>query len=175
MTYSNDTLPSEIAHILKSGAKIASRYVTPSLVPQSLKAEAIYSGDSHYTPPPERKVSIRDIATTKTVVHEIAHDIEHSSDKMRLNVWRFLEKRAKQGKRMLTSEYFNDTKYSKHDYIYLDRWEELGGEAYTGRFYPDGSTEILSTGIVRLHEDPAKFYDQDPEYFQFVVKTLKKW
>jgi hypothetical protein len=174
VTYSNDTLPLEIAKILKSGAKLVSRYVTPNLVPQSLTAEIIFSGDPHYDSE-TRTIFIRENGFPATVTHEIAHDIEHSSHEMRIKVASFLIRRSRGGKEMPTSEYFNDPKYLKGDTIYFDRWKELGGEVYTGRMYPDGSTEILSTGITRLHEDPAKFYNQDPEFFQFVVKTLREW
>ncbi|MCX6848226.1 MAG: hypothetical protein NTY98_04845 [Verrucomicrobia bacterium] len=55
-----------------------------------------------------------------------------------------------------------------------DRFEELGGKHYMGRFYPgaDG-TEILTMGIERLHRGPVDFYVNDPEYFEFVIKTLQ--
>lgn len=174
IVYSNNKLPAEIAEILRNGAEIASCYIAPNLVPQNLRTEIIYSGDSNYNPE-NRTIYIRDIATASSVMHEISHDVEHSSYKMRSNVVRFLMKRAKSGEEILTSAYLNNPKYSNQDKIYKDRWEELGGDSYTGRFYPDGSTEILSTGIERLHRNPAKFYATDREFFIFVVTTLREW
>ncbi|EDY18428.1 hypothetical protein CfE428DRAFT_4212 [Chthoniobacter flavus Ellin428] len=54
-----------------------------------------------------------------------------------------------------------------------DHFKDFGGDAYAGRKYPDKSTEVLTMGIERLHADPALFAEQDPEYFTFVVNTLR--
>jgi len=37
------------------------------------------------------------------------------------------------------------------------------------------ATEILTTGMKRLHSDPLLFLRTDPEFFSFVVKTLRDW
>jgi len=62
----------------------------------------------------------------------------------------------------------------KGEYAYKDRWKELGGDHYCGKI-DTGSTEILSMGLPRLHRDPARFAREDPEYFSFVVNTLRMW
>ena len=43
---------------------------------------------------------------------------------------------------------------------------------YVGKQYGDNS-EILSMGIQALHEDPVKFFKNDPEYANFVVSVLQ--
>ena len=56
---------------------------------------------------------------------------------------------------------------------YKDKWVDRDGDAYSGKDYGERATEILTMGIERLHADPIKFYRSDPEYFEFVVKTLQ--
>lgn len=65
--------------------------------------------------------------------------------------------------------------YADHEIAYEDRWAALGGDVYTGKVYPQelSATEILTTGIVRLHRNPALFAATDPEYFHFVINTLR--
>ena len=64
--------------------------------------------------------------------------------------------------------------YKPEEKTLLDCWEILGGRAYSGKVC-DRGTEILTTGIQRLHLDPLRFAEQDPEYFSMVVSTLRKW
>jgi hypothetical protein len=47
-----------------------------------------------------------------------------------------------------------------------------GGDVYSGKDHPH-YTEILTTGIERLHADPALFAEQDKGFFTFVVNTLR--
>ena len=61
------------------------------------------------------------------------------------------------------------------DDVLLDKWAARGGEAYTGRDYRSGHTEILTKGIQRLALDSAKFYVLDPEYFEFIVTIFRGW
>ena len=66
-----------------------------------------------------------------------------------------------------------------HDAMgFRDKWWARGGDHYTGRFYADNSgniigTEVLTTGLQRLHTSPIEFFTSDPEFFDFVITTLR--
>ncbi len=69
--------------------------------------------------------------------------------------------------------------YGRQEVALEDQWEELGGRLYSGKVYlnrrtgADFATEILSIGLQRLYENPAEFFLNDPEYFAFVVDSLR--
>ena len=46
-------------------------------------------------------------------------------------------------------------------------------EDYTGKLYKHDSSEVLSMGIQKLHDDPIAFATGDPSHFNFVVNTLR--
>jgi hypothetical protein len=52
-----------------------------------------------------------------------------------------------------------------------DRFPAGGMSSYAGKFYPS-ATEVLSMGLERLYRDPAKFAEQDAEYFKLIVGIL---
>jgi hypothetical protein len=84
----------------------------------------------------------------------------------------FLKKRA-EGQKAQSLKRLTGGNYSRDEKAYKDKWEELGGRVYTGKVYPD-ATEILTMGIERLDRNPAEFYQSDPEFFEFVIKTLQQ-
>jgi hypothetical protein len=61
-----------------------------------------------------------------------------------------------------------------------DDFEKAFGERawYVGKHYSDGkggvfSTEIISMGVERLHQNAKSFIQQDPEYAAFVIHALR--
>jgi hypothetical protein len=44
---------------------------------------------------------------------------------------------------------------------------------YVGKDYAHGTTEVLSMGIQKLHDNPLEFMKKDPEYFEFVISVLQ--
>lgn len=107
------------------------------------------------------------------VAHEIVHDVEERHPEIKKAALAFLMKRADEGGTVILSELTG--KPEDTDLVYLDKWRERGGLDYTGRVYKDGGTEILTTGIQRLGQDAALFFEQDPEFFEFIVKTFHAW
>ena len=48
-------------------------------------------------------------------------------------------------------------------------------EGYTGKFYSDGFSEVISMGAQHLFEDPERFYKESRDHFDFTVAALKGW
>jgi hypothetical protein len=107
----------------------------------------------------------------------VAHEVTHATEQQNISLLRmardFLLKRANGEKAQKLSKLTGNKRYKAHEIAYKDKWVDRGGDAYSGKDYGDRATEILTMGIERLHEDPVKFYRSDPEYFEFVVKTLQ--
>ena len=85
----------------------------------------------------------------------------------------FLWKRAQGEKPKLLFELDAKGDYDADEVAYEDEWIKKGGNPYAGKYMPTGGTEILTVGIERLHNNPALFMLTDPEYFDFVVSTLR--
>ena len=107
-----------------------------------------------------------------TVAHEITHVIEMDKKDVLKKSMEFLHKRGK-GQKPKSLKKLTGINYRKWEVAYEDDWAKLGGNVYSGKIYND-ATEILTMGIERLHENPIKFYRTDPEYFEFVVRTLQE-
>ena len=107
----------------------------------------------------------------------VAHEVTHATEQQNISLLRmardFLLKRANGEKAQKLSKLTGNKRYEAHEIAYKDKWVDRGGDAYSGKDYGDRATEILTMGIERLHEDPVKFYRSDPEYFEFIVKTLQ--
>jgi hypothetical protein len=157
---------------IKGGIEIVKRYVSKNLLTD---ARIFPTKDIRaFADSALKEVYINKKFTDASVVaHEITHLIERNTKTVTAASRGFLSKRAngetaKQLKRLAPG-----LGYKANEKAFKDKWEELGGDVYTGKDYPI-STEILTMGIERLHKDPVKFYQTDPEYFEFVVKTLQQ-
>ena len=112
------------------------------------------------------------ITDASVVAHEITHVTEVRGGVLQ-KALDFLALRSKGEKPVSLKKLTGVKSYKKWEFAYKDKWVELGGRAYAGKIYPD-ATEILTMGIERLHKNPAQFYKTDPQYFEFVIKTLQK-
>jgi len=156
---------------IQNGIKISERYTSKDILPKIVRiyttneerAFARSSVDSIF-------VNTR-LTSESTVAHEITHLLEKDPAILKLSK-DFLNKRAK-GEQPKSLRRMTGLKYKSTEKAYKDDWEKLGGNVYAGKLYPQ-ATEILTMGIERLHEDPFRFYKQDPDYFEFVVKTLQQ-
>lgn len=52
-------------------------------------------------------------------------------------------------------------------------WKDRFLNAYTGRQYKSGATEVLSTGLENLFSNPYKFAQLDPEHFAFTIDAIR--
>jgi hypothetical protein len=139
----------------------------------SAKVE-IRAGRAYYDP--STQTAVVRAGDVKTTIHELAHHIECSDPEILAECRAFLRSRAKPGEKprslaVLTGNGF----YRPSEIAIEDDWVAKGGSVYMGKVYPDaaGATEILTMGLERLYEDPVGFARQDPDYFQFILKTLR--
>jgi hypothetical protein len=148
---------------------IVERYTSKDLLPKiianktrSQRAYAIFN-----------EIYINEKYTGASVVaHEITHATEMGNKEVLRAAMDFLKKRA-EGQKAQSLKSLTGASYRRDEKAYKDKWEELGGRVYTGKIYPD-ATEVLTMGIERLHRNPGEFYQSDPEFFEFVIKTLQK-
>ena len=107
-----------------------------------------------------------------TLIHEFGHHLESSDQGIFNAVTEFYLKRTYNDKIQRLAEVtgvnfgFNET-FKKDNFI----------EDYTGKVYVSGdkltSTEIVSTGLQYLYEDPIQFYNKDPEHYMLIKNILE--
>ena len=151
------------------GISIVERYTAKTILPKVIAKKT--SDQRAYAL--LKYIFINETASgSSTVAHEITHITEMQNNGVLQASMDFLKKRAgKEKPRSLKRLTGGD--YGRDEKAYKDKWEELGGRVYTGKVYPD-ATEILTMGIERLDRNPAEIYQSDPEFFEFVIKTLQQ-
>lgn len=118
-------------------------------------------------------IFIKKTTDASVVAHEVTHATEQQNSELLKKAREFLMKRANGEKPQKLRKLTGNKQYKVQEIAYKDKWVDLGGDVYSGKDYGERATEILTMGIERLHADPIKFYRSDPEYFEFVVKTLQ--
>jgi len=169
-------IPAAIQAVVQEGRNIVESYIHPAILPKSSfvtekKNRSFHSkGVSH----------LSSVATGSVAAHEIVHGIEfqfsHVLDKTRT----FLAQRAAGKAPVKLKSLFPAINYKPIEITFEDEWTARGGHPYSGKLYsltksPQHAyaTEILTMGIERLHANPALFAHTDPDYFKFVVNTLR--
>jgi len=163
-------IPPEYAKLVERGREILAAYVHPGLLPKPLTVER---GTGTRAKAGRGGMKLVPTSTAKTFVHEGLHLVEESHPEVLAACQEFLRSRT-QGETPEPLDVLTGNADYKGEYAYKDRWKELGGDHYCGKI-DTGSTEILTMGLPRLHRDPARFAREDPEYFSFVVNTLRMW
>ena len=80
----------------------------------------------------------------------------------------FLDKRGAGETPTFLNDLQPDRKYDKTEKVFKDKFLD----PYCGKIYSDNSTEIVSMGLQYLTENPGKFADEDPEYFDLMIDIL---
>jgi len=152
------------------GLNIIQRYTSKNLLPKIKIASTRKSREE--ADPSIGKIYIRADSDPSTVAHEITHLTETQNSNVLNEARKFLAKRANGQKAVSLKRLTGINAYRSWEVAYEDEWEKLGGRVYTGKYYSN-ATETLTMGIERLHANPLKFRQTDPDYFEFVVKTLQ--
>jgi SPP1 gp7 family putative phage head morphogenesis protein len=111
-------------------------------------------------------------ASESTILHEITHAIEYAVPDISTKTRQFLRKRADGEEVEKLSKLTGNPNYRDDEVAWKDKWVEKGGDHYMGKKYIGAPTEILTMGIERLVKDADAFRRKDPEYFEFMVRTL---
>lgn len=156
-----------MAHAQK-GAEIVERYTHAKLLPSvkviTLRGNRAYhqSGTIHINP--------------RTKPDVVAHEITHATEKQTPAVLKaslaFLAHRAG-GQPTKSLRRLTGDNYRADERAWEDEWFLRGYHHYCGKDYGGTATELLTMGIQRLHANPLSFYERDPEYFAFVLRTLQ--
>lgn len=108
--------------------------------------------------------------------HEVGHHLESQIPGAQKKVNDFLDKRLAGEKPVSLREKFGD-RYRPDEMGAKDNFDKLFDREstayYVGKRYIDGGTEVLSMGLQLLHDDPKKFAERDPEYFDLIISILQ--
>jgi SPP1 gp7 family putative phage head morphogenesis protein len=107
----------------------------------------------------------------KDIVHEFGHKLEDINDNVRNAAQEFLRKRALEDPDGLRS--LNDIVGTNKFNPAESAWKDKFLSPYMGKYYSDGSTEIISKGLELMWQDPMRLMTKDPEYFDFIVDIIR--
>ncbi len=107
---------------------------------------------------------------TAQYVHEVGHALERSSPHIQQRAIEFLDYRRGMGEKE------QPLGTGPGETAWFDRWQN----PYTGKLYRNAqggitTTELLSTGLQQIYEDPLGMLERDPEFFRFIVGVLRGW
>lgn len=175
-----DTTSKAIRATASGGNEIVSRYTAPSLLENVKVTVNKTAGRAFHR---SGGIYLSTGADASTAAHEIMHAIELQNPEVKKAAAEFLLSRGAGEKPERLSK-LTGIAYGSDEVALQDKWAERGGKLYCGKVYswteePQKAadiraTEILTMGIERLHEDPVEFYMRDRDYYEFVVRTLRK-
>ena len=104
------------------------------------------------------------VSPENITVHELGHFIEHVNPRARREAQAFLRQRTEGEKLTRIYKYIRGNKEVG--------WKDKFMDHYAGRHYEWGTTEIISMGMQWLRQCPLKFFQEDPEYFELMMKIV---
>jgi hypothetical protein len=178
------TRNTDVLGIVRRGADHVSQFVHPELIrPVSIAAAALRPGGRAFYSPALREINISPDNTAAIAAHEILHGIEHQNPDVLRATAAFLLRRAPGEQPQTLRQLTGFSYYPATEIALEDDWKRRGGTHYAGRLYskngkPEAesilATEILTTGFERFLDDPVGFYRDDPDWFTFLIRTLRR-
>lgn len=104
----------------------------------------------------------------ETFLHEFGHHLEDNNERIRDLVIKFRKGRIGNEELRTLREITKRNSYGQSE----KAWKDNFFDAYVGRFYREGSTEILSMGIEAMYKNPLLFLQQDPEHFELILRIM---
>lgn len=107
---------------------------------------------------------------TRTVVHEMAHAIEHQIHGKAARMYRAFRSAERDGFGSLKlPKMQNVTPGEPSEVGWADQWMSK----YTGKYYSSGSTEVISMLTEELYADAYGLMLKDPRAFDFIIDTMR--
>ena len=110
--------------------------------------------------------------TSMALWHEFGHHIEYSQDQYREAAREYLISRSLPGSRLQSLRRITGNKeYDRSERAYVT---DLGLGPYVGKYYPDGTTEVISMGL-EMFQNPNSmldFMEKDYDHFLFTLGIL---
>jgi hypothetical protein len=116
-------------------------------------------------------IFLDDVDGKTVVVHEMGHWLEDWDAAVRRKATDFLNARTAGEQAELLVQITGNNAYRPNEVSKRDKFLD----AYAGKIYSDGSTEIVSMGVQWMYVDPEWFARKDPAYFDFIWKLLRGW
>jgi SPP1 gp7 family putative phage head morphogenesis protein len=119
-----------------------------------------------------RRIYLANDEDISTILHEMMHSLEYSRPEVSRRSKAFLKKRGAGQEPVSLRKLTGNSGYKANEIAVEDKFLERGGSHYMGKIYNRESSEILTMGVERLLNDPTSFYQQDKEYFNFMIEIL---
>ncbi len=134
----------------------------------SIEISELGAGGRAYTSRGANMVWIADEDAVDVLIHELGHNFEFNNEFMQYSAKKHLEDRtAGEAVEKLKDIYggnYRDNELTKKDKFF---------NAYIGKQYSDGSTEVTSMALQYLYKDPLALYEKDPELFTWIVNAVR--
>lgn len=104
----------------------------------------------------------------RVLYHEFGHQLEHSNPEIRRACQQFLFDRTR-GESSQQLSKVSGRHYNKHEMTKKDKFFD----AYVGKQYGSGDTEVLSMGLAEIMDNPVTFAEKDPEHFDLICDILQ--
>jgi hypothetical protein len=120
------------------------------------------------------EVNLNQNSNARTVIHEVGHRLEYENTGWMKYDNDFHYSRTQHEGAKALKEIYPHSGYEDGETTYENDWQSLGGTAYSGKLYSDRATEILTTGLERMYENPLEFALKDPDFFSHVFKVIRE-
>lgn len=127
---------------------------------------------------PGTGIYVPDEDSVSTFIHEMGHQLEGRTPKTLSNALEFVRYRIEDAGTPNVSmreatgiKSYHETEIGNEDSF--GKALTRNRAFYAGKTYWDTATEIVSLGVEELHNDPVQFAQKDPEFFKFIVGTLR--
>jgi hypothetical protein len=150
----------------------------PCGIRQLKPGEGYYGGSRDYFISSENTMYLVEGAPSSVVVHEWGHYVENQRPVVHHACVEFLSRRYQQALRSGIADHYEIkplkdftmvNAYQSHEVAFRDRFVD----PYVGKLYDRGrATEVMSTGLQYLYEDPLRFREYDPEHYYLTLGLI---
>jgi hypothetical protein len=146
-----------------------SRYIDPEIL-KGFRINIRHTAESRARYSTVNKtVYLSDKSKQSDMFHEVGHYIEEQNVFIKRDMQTFYKDRTKDDVLEKLTELTGNKSYPSHEVGKKDKFYD----PYIGRYYKDGSTEVMSMGMMDMFEKPAELAQKDPEMFRLIFKAMR--